>query len=263
MAASTSAVTNPATTEDRLLQLLREELNGEEQQMFVQSFHMYLKHNAKKDFVIDLDNVYEWAGYTRKDNAKTSMLSIGLKEDVDYKIVHVLLPKKEHRLGGGLNKDTIMMTVNGFKRLCLSASTKKAKRVQGYFIAMEGVVMEYVQEQQRNADEQRMLAINTQAQLEQSVVQEREAATKAQEEATKAQEEATKAQEEASQLAAELERLRMKTYVEVRPKFLETGQYYLFDITKIFGLLVHTEINSKVCTNSSAFERTKRYKKII
>ena len=201
MAASTSVVTNPAATEDRLLQLLREELNGEEQQMFVQSFHMYLKYNAKKDFVIDLDDVYEWAGYTRKDSAKTSMLGIGLKENVEYKIVPLLRPKTEQKQQGGHNKDTIMMTVNGFKRFCLSAGTKKAKRVQGYFIAMEGIVMEYVQEQ-------RMLAINTQAQLEQSLVQEREAATKAQEEATKAQEEATR-------LAAELEHFRTKFYVEV------------------------------------------------
>ncbi len=53
-----------------LMQMLHEELNDEHQKRFVDAFHMYLNHDANKDFVIDMDEVFEWLGFTRKGNAK-------------------------------------------------------------------------------------------------------------------------------------------------------------------------------------------------
>lgn len=53
--------------------------------MFIASFYCYLKHDSKKDFVIDFDNVWKWLGFTRKDNAKTCLEKHFLKE-IDYKV---------------------------------------------------------------------------------------------------------------------------------------------------------------------------------
>ena len=53
--------------------------------MFIASFYCYLKHDSKKDFVIDFDNLWKWLGFTRKDNAKTCLEKHFLKE-IDYKV---------------------------------------------------------------------------------------------------------------------------------------------------------------------------------
>jgi len=58
-------------------------LKGEEQELFLQGFHLYLQHDSKKDFVIDLDDVYEWLGFTRKGNAKTILVK-KLQEGTHY-----------------------------------------------------------------------------------------------------------------------------------------------------------------------------------
>ena len=63
-------LTLPGNADDSLVTLMRQELTGEEQQMFINNFHMYTMYDAKRDFVIDLDDVWEWVGYSRKDAAK-------------------------------------------------------------------------------------------------------------------------------------------------------------------------------------------------
>jgi hypothetical protein len=47
-------------------------------QMFVASFYCFLHHNPSSDFIIDLDNVWRWMGFSqkksRKKNTRTSIL---------------------------------------------------------------------------------------------------------------------------------------------------------------------------------------------
>ena len=49
---------------------VQKSFNSYEQQMFIASFYCYLNHDYKNDFVIDLDNVWEWLGFGQKVNAK-------------------------------------------------------------------------------------------------------------------------------------------------------------------------------------------------
>ena len=163
-------------TNARLVQMLREELNGDEQNMFVQSFYMYLNHNPSKDFVVDLDEAYKWAGFTLKGHAKTCMKK-NLVKDIDYMVTPI--PRT--------NMDIVKMTVNGFKKLCMSANTAKGKEFHEYYIRMEWVMMEYLHQ---NAEEQRALAITTQAQLQEE-------------------------RDEKERLVLELEYYRSKTYEEI------------------------------------------------
>lgn len=65
---------NPVTklTENykgRLLTKVKECFTDEEQQMFVASFYCYLNYDSKKDFVIDLDNVWNWMGFSQKSKS--------------------------------------------------------------------------------------------------------------------------------------------------------------------------------------------------
>ena len=60
--ASTSAVQAlahcNAAMNDELLAMLRDELSGEEQELFLTGFQAYLQYDPKRDFVVSLDDVY-------------------------------------------------------------------------------------------------------------------------------------------------------------------------------------------------------------
>ncbi len=66
-----------------LLHKIQERFTNDQQQLFIASFYTYLNYNSKTDFVIDLDNVWKWIGFTRKDNAKAVLLKHFTK-DVDF-----------------------------------------------------------------------------------------------------------------------------------------------------------------------------------
>jgi hypothetical protein len=95
-----------------------------EQQLFVSSFYCYLNCDPKNDFVIDLDDVWKWLGFTLKSSAKT-LLEKQYTIDKDYKLLLRLQPKQTTKIRGGHNKENFMLTVKTFKSFCLKAGTKK------------------------------------------------------------------------------------------------------------------------------------------
>ena len=95
------------------------------------------------DFVVDLDNVWNWLGFQQKYNA-IRMIEKYFKIDVDYKNVDPQETLKSH---GGHNKQIIMLTVRCFKSLCLKAQTKKASEIHEYYMKMEEVLHQIVEEE--------------------------------------------------------------------------------------------------------------------
>jgi len=55
--------------QSKLVEKVEKQFNNYEQQMFLASFYCYLNYNSN-DFVIDLDNVWKWLGFTSKWTAK-------------------------------------------------------------------------------------------------------------------------------------------------------------------------------------------------
>ena len=51
--------------------------------MFLTSFYGYLNYNSKTDFVIDLDKIWRWLGFSQKVNVKT-LLEKQFTENIDY-----------------------------------------------------------------------------------------------------------------------------------------------------------------------------------
>ena len=50
--------------DNKLLKLLNENFNTEEQQLFINQFKLFLEYdNDDTKFVIDFDNVYNWLGF--------------------------------------------------------------------------------------------------------------------------------------------------------------------------------------------------------
>ena len=49
---------------------IKDKFTDEEQQMFVASFYCFLKYNPTSDFVIDLDEVWQWIVFSTKQKNK-------------------------------------------------------------------------------------------------------------------------------------------------------------------------------------------------
>ena len=131
---------------------MKANFNTYEQQMFLSSFYCYLNYNDA-DYVIDLDNVWEWMGFQQKSNAK-QLLERHFCNNTDYKIFahEVAVAKKERR--GGHNKEIILMTIRTFKLFCLKAGTKKSNEIHEYYVKMEKVIQEVVIEECKSLSDQ-------------------------------------------------------------------------------------------------------------
>ena len=96
--------------QSKLIEKIQHNFTNYEQQIFLSSFFCYLKYDYKKDFVIDLDNVWKWLGFSQKVNAKT-LLEKNFVIDKDYKKLLLLLQKQTEHIKGGHNKETFLLNI--------------------------------------------------------------------------------------------------------------------------------------------------------
>jgi hypothetical protein len=132
--------------QSKMIEKVKIRFNDYEQQMFVASFFCYLNYDYKNDFVIDLDNVWEWLGFGQKVNAKR-VLEKNFTINKDYKLLLCQLAKQTTNTKGGHNKETFMLNIDTFKKFCLKAETKKADEIHDYFIKLEGILQEILLEE--------------------------------------------------------------------------------------------------------------------
>ncbi len=50
----------------KLLEKIKETFLENEQQLFITNFYYYLNYDKTKDFIVDLDNVWKWLGFSQK-----------------------------------------------------------------------------------------------------------------------------------------------------------------------------------------------------
>jgi hypothetical protein len=131
---------------NKFLVKIKETFTETEQQLFVSSFYCYLNYDEYNDFVIDLDNIWEWLGYSQKVVAKLN-LEKNFIIDEDYKSSPFLQQKQKNDGRGGHNREQIMMTINTFKLFCLSSGTKKANEIHKYFVKLERIFKFFVNEE--------------------------------------------------------------------------------------------------------------------
>lgn len=139
--------------QSKLIAKVQNNFNNYEQQMFIASFYCYLKHDYEKDFVIDLDNVWQWLGFGQKVNAKR-VLEKNFTINKDYKLSLCQLAKQTNSAKGGHNKEIFMLNINTFKKFCLKSETKKADEIHDYFIKLEQILQEILQEESNELKQQ-------------------------------------------------------------------------------------------------------------
>ena len=178
----------------KFIEKIQEHFTESQQQLFVSSFYTFLNYNSKTDFVIDLENVWKWLGFSRKDPAKV-VLEKYFIQGIDYIIFtnktsdEILAPQvggakkntvnvyeeiKAPEVAGaekntvkvyeetisqqplenknnmetrGRKTEKILMNLNTFKKLCLKSNTKKADEIHDYFIKLEEITQEIVNEE--------------------------------------------------------------------------------------------------------------------
>ena len=131
---------------NELLDFIKQKLTVEEHALFAESFYLYLQYDSEKDFVIDLDNIYQWLGFKRKDNAKRLLTSKFIM-DTDYiinEMNHPIGRAAPPNGGAGKNKETILMNVKTFKKFCMKADTSRSDAILDYYIKLESCQQDFL-----------------------------------------------------------------------------------------------------------------------
>jgi len=168
--------------QSKLIEKVKSNFTNYEQQLFLSSFYCYLKYNTKNDFVIDLDNVWKWLGFSQKARAK-ELIEKNFVINKHYKCLlsfegkQIFVPepsgaKKSNR--GGHNKEIIMLNIDTFKHLCLKAGTKKADEVHEYFIKLENIMFEITKEESEELKQQLLQLENKNKETEEKLLKQKE-----------------------------------------------------------------------------------------
>ena len=199
-----------ADYQSKLIEAVKKKFSSYEQQLFVSSFYCYL--NCQDNYVIDLDDIWRWLGFSTKQKAK-DLLERQFVVDKDY-----LLMKQTATVQGGHNKETFMLSVKTFKKFCLKASTKKADEIHDYYINLEKVLQEIILEESNELKHQ----------LEQAKEEIQQTDTKLK------RQKVEHAQELVIQKVLERESILLKEFATIgsivyviRVKTLENGQYVI------------------------------------
>ena len=130
------------TYQSKLLQQIQHELTDEELNIFSTNFYCFLNYHPKNDFIIDLDNVWKWLGFSQKVKAK-QLLERNFTINTDYK-KPVIESKIKSR--GGHNKETFLLSVRTFKSLCLKAGTKRSDQIHDIYLKIQDITLQLEEE---------------------------------------------------------------------------------------------------------------------
>lgn len=131
--------TNPSNIslrfQGQLASKLSENFTSDEEKWYIANLYAYLKFHPVNDYVIDLENVFEMIGFSKKSNAKR-ILKKHFVDNEDYKIT--VLPTEQ----GKFSTEKITLNIKTFKELCVTANIDKAKQIYDYYIELENILKE-------------------------------------------------------------------------------------------------------------------------
>ena len=170
------------THNNKFLEKVKKNFSDNEQQIFITSFYSYLNYHKTEDYIIDLDNIWKWLGFNSKFNSirllekffildkdyKYFASHLGEAKNVnekDYKKSLSLVGKQtnieisnkqnfataptvaKNKGSGGHNIQKFYLNIKTFKSLCLKAQTKKADEIHEYYIKLEELIQEVLEEE--------------------------------------------------------------------------------------------------------------------
>lgn len=141
----TELVKNSNTTQSlklqtKMIDILNKEFTESEQQWYVANLYMYINYHPTNDYLINLEHVFKMIGFANKANAKRT-LNNNFTENEDYKITVI------SRDDGKFTTEDIMINTNTFKNLCMLAKTDKGKEIRKYYVKLENMNNQLIQEE--------------------------------------------------------------------------------------------------------------------
>jgi len=139
----------------KLIDELRKNFNDEDQQWFIANFYVYLHYHPTKEFPINLENIYKMIGFATKANAKRTLKN-NFIEGEDYTISKKDLSPGNtiiRRDDGKFSDEEVLLNVDTFKNLCMITKTEKSKKIRKYYIKLEGLFNELVNQQRKEYEE--------------------------------------------------------------------------------------------------------------
>ena len=126
---------------------LKSKFTIEDYNMYIMNFYVYLKYDPIYDFPVNLEEVLDFIGFSRKDNFKR-ILDNNFIENEDYIILSKEKQVNDRNLGCiGLNKEKIMLNVDCFKQVCMKVDTDKSKKIRKYYLKLEKIYNELLLEE--------------------------------------------------------------------------------------------------------------------
>ena len=143
------------THNNSLLNKVKNTFNESQQQLFIASFYSYLNYDKTDDYIVDLDNIWKWLGFNKKFNGirlleKFFVLNKDYKNSLDVSIEQKFAPHHggaKTKGSGGHNIQKYYLNIKTFKSLCLKAQTKKADEIHEYYIKLEELIQEVLEEE--------------------------------------------------------------------------------------------------------------------
>ena len=133
--------------QNKLIDKLKEHFTEEEQKLYVTNLFLYLNYHPVDDFVVNLENVWKFIGFSNKANGKR-LLKQHFTENKDYQKLLIRTDENPQNTNlGGRPQETIMLNINTFKKLCLKSNTDNADKIHDYYIKLEMVYNELMKEQ--------------------------------------------------------------------------------------------------------------------
>jgi hypothetical protein len=137
--------------DNKIINKIKEKFTENQQQLFVANAYCSLKHDTKSEFIIDLENIWRWLGFQRKEHAKTVLVK-NFVVDIDYitksfkkeETESTEAPTESDDKIGTYNKDKIFLTIYAFKKFSLRAGPKKGDEIYDYYIKIEELLQEAV-----------------------------------------------------------------------------------------------------------------------
>lgn len=129
------------TYQNRFINKIKASFTEDQQKFLLANFYCYLFCNQKTDYVVNMNDVWKWLGFTEKGTCKKVLVKY-FTENIDYKIDSDI-----NNPSSKLQNENIMLNVYTFKKLCLRARTKKAEEIHDIYIKLEEFVYEIVDEE--------------------------------------------------------------------------------------------------------------------
>lgn len=125
--------------ENKIISKINSRFGTSKKRMFVNNFYCFVRYSRTRDYVVDFDMIWNQCGFLNKANAKRLLLK-HFVEDNNYVI------NFEESSGRGRKSEKIMLNVDTFKQFCFLSQTPEANEIRMYYLDLENVVFESIEE---------------------------------------------------------------------------------------------------------------------